>query len=168
MWPQSSADRFQWVGNVIPDHCLSKSDGITSGCRQDSESRLCWEAFSSFSPLAHHWWDIQCVSIYTRSAETRDGSASTTLPRSSNYMSINTCVVMLLVIAGDWVLNAEFLPPQTEPVGRPAASSTVPRAWIQRGRYNQWDRKPHWYPYSHRGRQCSPLTTHVPSGVRNP
>lgn len=51
---------------------------------------------------------------------------------------------------------------------RPAASSRVPRAWIQRGRHSQWDSNPHRYPYNHSGRQCSPLTTHVPSGVRNP
>lgn len=46
---------------------------------------------------------------------------------------------------------------------RPVASSRVPRAWIQKGRGN-----PLWHIYSHSGRQCRPLTTNVPRGVRNP
>lgn len=45
---------------------------------------------------------------------------------------------------------------------RPVASSRVPRAWIQEGRGN-----PLWHIYSHSGRQCRPLTTNAPRGVRN-
>lgn len=51
---------------------------------------------------------------------------------------------------------------------RPATSSIVPTAWIQGCRSRQSDRNPLWCAYSHRGRQCSPLTTHTPRGVRNP
>ncbi len=51
---------------------------------------------------------------------------------------------------------------------RPAANIRVPRAWIQEGRSSQRSSNSHWHPYSHSGRQCSPLTVHVPRGVWNP
>lgn len=77
---------------------------------------------------------------------------------SSSYFNTAWCLLL-----------SQVIPTSADRASRrPAASSRVPRAWVQGGRYSQWDSKPHWYPYSHSGRQCSPLTTHVPRGVRNP
>lgn len=124
--------------------------------RQGSISWPCQVAVSSFSLPAHRWWGIQRVSIYTIPAE--EHGMNVTWNMSSRYFNTTWCL---------WLWHV--VPTSADRASRrPAASSRVPRAWIQGGRCSQWDSKPHCCPYSHSGRQCSPLTTHMPRGVRNP
>lgn len=148
--------------NVTWGHCSCRGGGIMSALTQERNSAECLsvlflfrlvggEVFNvcPYTPnLQRQGWDIWLWDSFTWTNTTW------------NYF--NTTSTWCL-----WL--SQVISTSTERANRrPAASSRVPRAWIQGGRYSQWDSKPHWYPYSHRGRQCSPLTTHMPRGVRNP
>lgn len=104
---------------------------------------------SSFSaPALLHWSGSKCASVYTTSAE--------------KHMGCFPCMLFidpLMLIAGYFTKSTST----DRASRRPVASSRIPRAWIQEGRGN-----PLWHIYSHSGRQCRPLTTNVPRGVRNP
>lgn len=120
--------------------------------------------FSSSSLPCHHWWCVECIPICT----TSEMKNIFTCLNMSQWGARTSVQMSLSQVIRCWRAVGCTPTSAVRARTRPAARISVPRAWTQSGRHSQWESKSRWYPYSHSGRPCSPLTTHVPRGVRNP